>query len=350
MEAEIAPGDWRPLIVRRGGEIHILTDWPALVEDHLGERYRPTPRPLSTWLPVDYRLVPGALRQRLHRTIVAWRRWRTAVDTADVFPYWPVQQFAEAVLTTLGVQTPRPAPRWFVFSHDVDGPEQLPFAARLAAWQHERGIRATYFLPTTVLCNFAPQVQVLADLGHEIGVHGWRHDNRQLLYEPDYYLARLSQCRDKLDALGVTGYRAPCLLTNPRLRQALSRVFAYESSLPDTDVFSEAGRHHGCGHWRPFQLDGIRQLPVTLPLDDRLFTLGESDVAALWLEKTRWIFDRGGVGVLLSHAMQEYYPAGFEAVFEPLWRGLQQIPGIEFHPARVAAGIGASLAENPARE
>ncbi|MDP8223838.1 MAG: polysaccharide deacetylase family protein [Candidatus Lernaella stagnicola] len=333
---ESPAGESFPLLGEINGEMLLFVDLCRVVEDHLAEAYRVPTRPVSAYLPFNYRVVPGRWRQWIHHRLVRRRRARHVDLERTVYPRWPVQDIVESVLGSLGCEVQRGRAR-FVFSHDVDGAEQLAFARRLAAWEADRGIRATFFIPAKVLCEHGDDVAAFVAAGHEIGVHGWRHDNRQLLYEPAYYMARLTQCRDELERFGVKGYRAPCLLTNRRLRQELASLFAYDSSIPDTDVYAEAGLHHGCGFLRPYPLDGMTQLPVTLPLDDRLATLGRADYAAVWLEKARWVLARGGTAVLLTHAFQDYYPQGFETVFDALYSGLQRIGPVEIVTAFEAA-------------
>jgi len=188
----------------------------------------------------------------------------------------------------------------------------------------------------------ASRVQALSDMGHEIGAHGLRHDNRQTRIAPQDYVTEMRTYWHELQQFKVRGYRGPSLLSSPSLKQTLSTLFAYDSSLPDTDVYGEGGKHRGCGFGRPFNGNKMRVLPVTLPLDDRLFTLGESDYCGIWRAKSNWLLARNDVPVLCTHACAEYYPHGFERVFTPLLQYVVEEAQAKIVLPQVAADINAS--------
>lgn len=338
-EIETLDGRWRPLLARDGDTVYALADLAAVIEAHLQETYHRPPRSVSTWLPWHYRRVPERWRIRIHETLVR-RRYHAHPEAGDgVWPGWDFSRLVADWLIVLGLAPRPPRERRFVFSHDVDGAEQLPFAIEIAEIEHANGLRTTFFVPAAVLHSHAAEVQRIAALGHEIGLHGLWHDNRQLLRSPSAYLADLEQFRGEMDAFGITGYRAPSLLTSEPLREALAQVLHYDSSLPDTDVYSEAGLHHGCGAWRPYPSAGLIELPVTLPLDDRLHTLGVDDPAPPWIEKIRWLAARGGYAVVCTHANARYYPQGYAHVLRQLLAHLAVEPGWAIATAAEAASL-----------
>ncbi len=338
-EVETLDGRWRPLLARDGETVYALADLAEVIEAHLQETYHRPPRSVSTWLPWHYRRVPERWRIRIHEALVR-RRFRAHPEAGDgVWPGWDFPRLVADWLAALGLP-PRPLRgQRFVFSHDVDGADQLPFAIEMADIEHANGIRSTFFVPATVLRARAADVEQIAAFGHEIGLHGLWHDNRQLLRLPSAYLADLEQYRGELKAFGVTGYRAPSLLTSEPLRKALAEVFRYDSSLPDTDVYAEAGLHHGCGAWWPYPSAGLIELPVTLPLDDRLHTLGVDDPARAWIEKTCWLAARDGCAVLCTHANNRYYPQGYAHVLRQLLTHLAGEPGWEIVTAAEATSL-----------
>ncbi|MCB9489374.1 MAG: polysaccharide deacetylase family protein [Deltaproteobacteria bacterium] len=337
-EVQTPDGRWRPLLAVNDERFFAMADLATLIETHIEEAYRPPARPVSTRLPFDYRAVPPVLRVLIHNLLVRWRKARRPNIAKGVFPIWDAPGLFEAWMTPLGhVPTPTAVPLPFVFSHDVDGAEQLPFAKRIAGAERERGVVAGFFLPAKLLRENAADVDAIAALGHEIGVHGVRHDNRQLLYAPDDYARQLDDYRPEIERYNATGYRAPCLLTSPALRKVLSGRFAYDSSQPDTDVYAEAGDHHGCAHLRPFTFEGLARLPVTLPLDDRLHTLGSRDFVRLWREKMTYLQLRGGAAVLCTHANDLHYPQGFEPILDGLLQAISDLGDFSIMPPATAA-------------
>ena len=59
--------------------------------------------------------------------------------------------------------------------HKEDRPADV---GRAAGWLHERGIPATFFVPSALLehPDFRPHILALPALGHEVGSHGHQHD------------------------------------------------------------------------------------------------------------------------------------------------------------------------------
>jgi len=338
VEITTPSGTSQALLAESDDGLLATADLVDIVECHLAETYHKSPRPITARTPFNYRRFPTGLRNWLHGVLVALRRIMYPQKAKGVWPHWPVETFARRWIEASGiVVSPLPDRRVFVFTHDVDGPEQITFAQKIAAWENANGIRACFFLPAVVLREKAVEVEQIAALGHEIGLHGLTHDNRQLLIDPMHYAAAVETYREELDRFAVAAYRAPSLLTNSALRRALAELFSIDSSIPDTDIYAEAGLHHGCGVLRPYDLDGLREAPITLPLDDRLHTLGEVDPVAFWLTKTKWIHNQRGVAVLCTHANERYYPQGPEAVFDKLLTGLQKQGNVEFFALSQAA-------------
>jgi hypothetical protein len=75
--------------------------------------------------------------------------------------------------------------------------------------------------------------------------------------------------------------------------------FDYDSSYSDTAPFEpQAG---GCCTWLPYMIGELVELPITLPQDHTLFeVLGQQDEST-WIEKARFLRDRGGMALLLTH-------------------------------------------------
>ncbi len=332
-------GKWRPLIVDDGDGPCALADIGGLIEDHLDEKYNPPCRPSTTWLPFNYRLVPAWARLVIHHMLVTQRKIRYPRIQEGLWPMWNLQSLLTQCFTSLGVKAGRaPSDRRFVVTHDVDGPEQAPFAVEVAKIDRDAGIPSAFYLPGLVLQKCAKQVEAIAAMGHEIGFHGLVHDCRHLLMAPETYAEKIRKFMSVIQNFKIGGYRAPALLTNSRFRRELASIFLYDSSVPDTDIFAEAGLHRGCGMLEPYPESGLTVIPVTLPLDDRLLTLGCKDRVDLWLEKSGSIFEQGGLPVLCTHANAQYYRDGYRPVLARILRGLENIGGVQFVLPRDVAG------------
>ena len=73
------------------------------------------------------------------------------------------------------------------------------------------GIKTTWFIPGHSIETFPTQMQAVADAGHEIGIHGYSHEN-PIEMTPDQEEAVLDKCIDLVTQLAgrrPTGYVAP---------------------------------------------------------------------------------------------------------------------------------------------
>lgn len=325
IEVDLPSGVRSPLLIVEEGMFYLFTDLLQVVEDHLQERYHHPPKPWPARFPFGYRTVPAPIRGWIHWSLVQGRRLFDKEAATGVWPDWPVERFVREILEALGTPAAQTGnERHFLFTHDVDRADQLTFALETAQWEATAGIRACYFVPVEVLSKHPHFAERIVGFGHEVGLHGIRHDNRQLEVPPSEYVEIIQRYADLLKNFDIAGYRAPSLLTSEPLRRELAQVLRYDSSLPDTDIYGEAGRHHGCGVWRPYRTGDMLEIPVTLPLDDRLRTLAVSDPVPFWLEKTQRIWNNGGLPMLLTHTNPSLYPSGFALLGEKILRFLEE--------------------------
>ena len=75
--------------------------------------------------------------------------------------------------------------------------------------------------------------------------------------------------------------------------------FDYDSSYPDTDPYEP--QPGGCCSWLPFFNGDLVELPITLPQDHTLFEILGASTSALWLDKARFLRDRGGMALMITH-------------------------------------------------
>jgi peptidoglycan/xylan/chitin deacetylase (PgdA/CDA1 family) len=114
-----------------------------------------------------------------------------------------------------------------LFAGEVGAPRLLKLFARL-------GIRTTWFIPGHSIETFPAQMQAVADAGHEIGIHGYSHENPIAMTRAQE-TAVLDRCIglvEKLAGRRPTGYVAPwwefSTVTNELL---LERGIKYDHSL-----------------------------------------------------------------------------------------------------------------------
>jgi hypothetical protein len=257
------------------------------------------------------RVMAGAyyrVRGVLPRATQIWLRRRySRLQARTPFPRWPVEtalhDFFDAFVGLLGELAGAPVPtiaawpngrRWaMVLTHDVETAAGVAAIEPVLELEREFGFRSCWnFVPD----RYPLRESVIHDLraeGFEVGVHGLRHDGRDLA-EID---RRLPAIRAAAARWHATGFRAPSMHRDwelmPRLR------FDYDSSYPDTDVFEP--HPGGCCTWLPFFNQGLVELPLTLAIDHTLFViLGRRD-GSDWIKKASFLRERGGMAQIVTH-------------------------------------------------
>jgi len=146
--------------------------------------------------------------------------------------------------------------------------------------------------------RYAVDDGLVADLiatGHEVGVHGLRHDGHDLSSLRNLQ-ERLPEIRRWAERWGAVGFRSPathrCWEWMPMLG------FDYDSSYPDTDPYEPMPG--GCCSWLPFFNREQVELPITLPQDHTLFVILRRD-GSLWHQKADALRARGGMALMIVH-------------------------------------------------
>ena len=118
-----------------------------------------------------------------------------------------------------------------LFAGEVGSPRLLKLFERF-------GIKTTWFIPGHSIETFPQQMQAVADAGHEIGIHGYSHEN-PIEMTREQETAVLDKCIDlvtRLSGRRPTGYVAPwwefSTVSNELL---LERGIKYDHSLMHND-------------------------------------------------------------------------------------------------------------------
>jgi hypothetical protein len=251
------------------------------------------------------------VRGVLPRPTQIWlRRHYSRVQARTTFPRWPAEPglhdfldlFAALLAEVAGTPLPRIAAwpnghRWaVVLTHDVETERGLAAVEPVLELERSLGLRSCW--------NFVPEryrvddrrIEELVRDGFEVGVHGLRHDGRDL-----QSLARVHQRLPAMRAAAArwraTGFRAPAMHRNWEWMPLLG--FDYDSSYPDSDPYEP--QSGGCCSWLPFFNRDLVELPLTMPQDHTLFEILRHEDETAWLEKARLLRARGGMALLVTH-------------------------------------------------
>ena len=118
-----------------------------------------------------------------------------------------------------------------LFSGEVGSPRLLKLFERF-------GIKTTWFIPGHSIETFPEQMQAVADAGHEIGIHGYTHEN-PIAMTREQETEVLDKCIElvtKLSGKRPTGYVAPWWeFSNVTNELLLERGIKYDHSLMHND-------------------------------------------------------------------------------------------------------------------
>ena len=288
----------------------------AELETHLlVARYVSNPRPVYSRLPFDYRLVPGPIRGaglallgRLH-----------AGETAVAFPSWPLEQRFDALRASLWTEAagrshvklespsyPGGRRGAVLLTHDIDSRHDLGGIADLRVLERRFGLTSSFgFIPGISWPDRPTFDGLLAD-GYEIYCHDIRHDGK-LPYKSASAIRGSFERFFEANAYArpsVRGFRSGQLLMSSELLRVLADWFEYDLSLPDTERGGPYGSVAGCASVYPFTIDGLLEIPLTMPQDFFLANVERYDsekMVSVWRDKLEAVLSDGGVAVVNTH-------------------------------------------------
>jgi hypothetical protein len=264
-------------------------------------------------------LLPRPTQLRLRRAFA--RR-----QGAPSFPRWPVEhslhdlyEWLLGVLTTVAGEPVPYVDLWpggkswaFVLTHDVETGTGLRDMALLRDAERRHGYSSSWNLVAERYPVDDATVRSLQDDGCEVGVHGLRHDGRDLASRR-VLRQRLPAMRANAARWDAVGFRSPATQRSWKLMPSLG--FDYDTSYTDTDPYEP--QPGGCCTYLPFFNEQLVELPITLPQDHTLFEILEHTDGKLWIGKARDIRDRGGMVLVLAHP--DY---ARDVRLDEAWRGL----------------------------
>jgi hypothetical protein len=248
-------------------------------------------------------LLPRTVQIHLRRSFsrvqkkVRFPRWplETALDDLFRFLFSLVVDLADDPVPFIGVW-PRDRSWALVLTHDVERRTGYENLRHLLDVELQEGYRSSWnFVPCNGYVVERKLREQLRSDGFEIGVHGLFHDGRDVLTRT--LPRRLPAIRSYAEQWEAVGFRSPGTIRSARLMPLLG--FDYDSSYSDTAPFEpQAG---GCATWLPYMIENTVELPITLVQDHTLFDLLQHRDGTLWMEKAKFLRDRGGMALILTH-------------------------------------------------
>jgi hypothetical protein len=238
------------------------------------------------------------------------RRLFTCVQSRSSFPAWPVDDnlhnFYAWLITLIAEVAGQPVPfldpwpdgrTWaLVLTHDVETVAGYRDIELLRSLERERDYRSSWNFVSQRYPVGDDRLRELRDEGCEVGVHGLRHDGRDLASRR-LMEQRLPAMREFAERWDATGFRSPATQRNWSLMPELG--FDYDSSYSDTDPYEP--QPGGCCTYWPYFNQAMVELPMTLPQDHTMFSILQKPGPEIWLDKARHLRNRQGMVLVLTH-------------------------------------------------
>ena len=177
---------------------------------------------------------------------------------------------------------------------------------RILQTYRKLGLKQSFFIPGWCLTQYPGAVEAILKDGHEIGHHGWIHEDPVATRGPDQQAAfeKALEVHKQVTGQAPRGYRAPVYnVTQQVIDLLIAHGFVYDSSLMADDIpytlQTEAGTlyempvHWGTDDWPPFaHYDEIGyMMPVRGP---------SAGLAGFW-EEFEAHYAAGGFFMLILH-------------------------------------------------
>lgn len=162
-------------------------------------------------------------------------------------------------------------------------------------------IRGTFFVPGAVAELYPDLLPLLVEKGHEIGLHGYFHENAKDISDAEFTHALEHSIERFNQQTGITpkGFRSPAWEMTPYMLDEIKRLGLYDSSLMGFD--------------HPYSINGVTEIPVQWTTDDAVYfryTGGGVDlwppsppgpILDGWLDEWSMLHRVGGMFMLTIH-------------------------------------------------
>ena len=174
--------------------------------------------------------------------------------------------------------------------------------------EEKYSLSSAWYIPSS---RYKLKNDIIRELSNngEVGAHDTKHDGKLAHLSKEKLIERFSDAKRTLEAIverSVDGFRAPVLQHNRLILQTLSEVgFIYDTSIPTWEPKHPLTmKPHGIGTVYPLTINGLTEIPLTLPQDHQLLEvvgLKPEEVLKTWATSVSLIRDLGGICMFLVH-------------------------------------------------
>ena len=292
------------------GGVRFTFDPVFSVDCCLAEAHSPVRKP-QTWSPqFQSRVVHYGLRRVRERRAVKQlggnleTRKGGGIDKGQDALCWLIRES----LRVAGGHNTTPRSLWpearahaVCITHEVSEPLRIGCIENILNLEKERGVLSTWFLSgeRPVRGRNDDIIDRIRSSGNEIGLLGDVYGS-MLAFRSDIFNRHyLDRCEKFIKRWDVRGFRSSAMMSSAVQRTILNEFDLFDTSTQDIDPFYPDVPERGCRSVHPYRINGIPEIPVTLPTAETLLTLGMTsrEVMDLWRLKLDWIREMEGVAV-----------------------------------------------------
>lgn len=305
-------------------KIDIVEEYKAVLNQTLHAKQSMVHK-LVTSLPVSYGLAPRKLRNLVMRS-------NDGPENLSLCQKLPIDTLRFALVNAIEKASGRELEKKAVFqnnylcilTHDVESSQGLRRARVLKKIEEKYDVRSAWFVPSSHYRIDGEAIRELANHG-EVGAHDTKHDGKLVHLPKEKLVKRFTFAKESLEKIvqqPVNGFRAPVLQHNQNILSGLSEAgYTYDTSVPTWEPkHPYTMKPHGVGTLYPLNIEGITEIPLTLPQDHQLLNvlgLAPEEVLKTWAFMASVIRDLGGVCMFLVHPDYEF-ANGNAALYEEL--------------------------------
>jgi peptidoglycan/xylan/chitin deacetylase (PgdA/CDA1 family) len=191
-------------------------------------------------------------------------------------------------------------------------------------------IKSTFFVPGWTAETYPESVKEIVRRGHEVGVHGYKHENLAELNSQEHEIEIFRKSIDRLQPLigrRPVGFRAPDWEFSPNTMENLIKFdFKYDSSLMD-DERPYVMKHQG-------KSIGLVELPVSWLMDDwgifEQHRRPPNEAFSSWIQEFNSLYADKVPYMNLTMHPQTIGRASRTAMLETLIRAMKRRRGVVF--------------------
>lgn len=282
-----------------------ISSLEKLVEFLIFPPLRLPSKSITNYLPFNYRLIPESLRTFLLQFLS--RNVKIQID--NQIANHPFEYLWESISTEQKKKLYEKyglkdyPEKTIILTHDIEGMSKVEIQnmEKVASIENDYGFTSVWNIIGFEYQWDESLLSSLKSQGHEIGLHGFFHDNRDH-QRSEIKIERLyNSIQKKIQKFSIVGGRMPSWLVDQYSLRIFSKFFKYDLSMQDETV-NKNFPVSGAGIIRPYRIGSIVEIPTNINFGKLfVYQTGIKDIPEYWTKKSEEISRRKGVVVCMNH-------------------------------------------------